>query len=152
MWVRSSDRASPWQQTWRASFAFIPITFIPSMTDAFSIVRYDERVCSNTGHLTVVYLVFQASLVHKAMITVLKIALRFRQCWERGVAHFDIREAEDMEVEFLRSCIFLVTCLNKAVQRGSSPHCKCPYPSLTTPINSSPFLTSLPHLSTLPFP
>ena len=66
----------------------------------------------------------QASMVHGAIVTALGLCLRFRQCWEMGVARFGRRAAAEIEAEFSRCVYFLVSCLNKTVQKRPSPHCE----------------------------
>ena len=63
-------------------------------------------------------------MVHEAVVTVLEAGLRFRQCWERGVANFDVGVAESIEKEFMQCCHFLVNTLNKTVQRSALSHCE----------------------------
>ena len=57
-------------------------------------------------------------------MTSLGLALQFRESWERGVAHFSVAKAEKLEEEFTKCCHFLISCLEKTVQRGSYPHRK----------------------------
>ncbi len=63
-------------------------------------------------------------MVHQAIMNALGLALQFRRSWERGVAHFAVSEAGEMEAEFMRCCQFMISCLNRTVARGSCPHCE----------------------------
>ncbi|XP_048453519.1 gamma-tubulin complex component 5 isoform X2 [Rhincodon typus] len=67
------------------------------------------------------------SFVKEAIMKVLNLVLMFADRWQTGLGVSKIETIEKMESDFKNCHMFLVTVLNKAVCRGSFPHCKCTY-------------------------
>ena len=63
-------------------------------------------------------------MLHKAVAIALEQALRFRQCWDGGVATIDVQEVASLEKEFANCTHFLVSCLNSSIQQSALPHCE----------------------------
>uniref|UniRef100_A0A671SK45 Gamma-tubulin complex component n=1 Tax=Sinocyclocheilus anshuiensis TaxID=1608454 RepID=A0A671SK45_9TELE len=66
----------------------------------------------------------QVSFVKEAIMKVLNLVLIFSDRWQAGFGAWKIESIDKMESDFKNCHMFLVTILNKAVCRGSFPHCK----------------------------
>uniref|UniRef100_A0AAY4EB89 Gamma-tubulin complex component n=1 Tax=Denticeps clupeoides TaxID=299321 RepID=A0AAY4EB89_9TELE len=66
----------------------------------------------------------KVSFVKEAIMKVLNLVLIFSDRWQAGFGAWKIESIEKMESDFKNCHMFLVTILNKAVCRGSFPHCK----------------------------
>uniref|UniRef100_A0AAY4EBT0 Gamma-tubulin complex component n=1 Tax=Denticeps clupeoides TaxID=299321 RepID=A0AAY4EBT0_9TELE len=69
----------------------------------------------------------KVSFVKEAIMKVLNLVLIFSDRWQAGFGAWKIESIEKMESDFKNCHMFLVTILNKAVCRGSFPHCKFEY-------------------------
>uniref|UniRef100_A0A6Q2YJ83 Gamma-tubulin complex component n=1 Tax=Esox lucius TaxID=8010 RepID=A0A6Q2YJ83_ESOLU len=67
---------------------------------------------------------FQVSFVKEAIMKVLNLVLIFSDRWQAGFGAWKIESIDKMESDFKNCHMFLVTILNKAVCRGSFPHCE----------------------------
>ncbi|XP_072651321.1 gamma-tubulin complex component 5 isoform X13 [Canis lupus baileyi] len=65
----------------------------------------------------------KVSFVKEAIMKVLNLALMFADGWQAGLGTWQMESIEKMESDFKNCHMFLVTILNKAVCRGSFPHC-----------------------------
>eukprot|EP00731_Ephydatia_muelleri_P023846 Em0016g117a len=74
----------------------------------------------------------KASYIKEAIMKILNLALHFRQKWERGLDKFSAAEAERVEGEFTKCTHFLVSFLQKTVEKGSYPHLETLAFSLST--------------------
>nr|XP_012615713.1 gamma-tubulin complex component 5 isoform X1 [Microcebus murinus] len=66
----------------------------------------------------------KVSFVKEAIMKVLNLALMFADGWHAGLGAWRMESIEKMESDFKNCHMFLVTILNKAVCRGSFPHCE----------------------------
>uniref|UniRef100_A0A8B9FUS1 Gamma-tubulin complex component n=1 Tax=Amazona collaria TaxID=241587 RepID=A0A8B9FUS1_9PSIT len=66
----------------------------------------------------------KVSFVKEAIMKVLNLVLMFADRWQAGLGAWKMESIEKMESDFKNCHMFLVTVLNKAVCRGSFPHCK----------------------------
>uniref|UniRef100_A0A8C2YFX9 Gamma-tubulin complex component n=1 Tax=Coturnix japonica TaxID=93934 RepID=A0A8C2YFX9_COTJA len=66
----------------------------------------------------------KVSFVKEAIMKVLNVVLMFADRWQAGLGAWKMESIEKMESDFKNCHMFLVTVLNKAVCRGSFPHCK----------------------------
>uniref|UniRef100_A0A8C2N7H0 Gamma-tubulin complex component n=1 Tax=Capra hircus TaxID=9925 RepID=A0A8C2N7H0_CAPHI len=66
----------------------------------------------------------KVSFVKEAIMKVLNLALMFAEGWQAGLGAWQMESIEKMESDFKNCHMFLVTILNKAVCRGSFPHCE----------------------------
>ncbi|XP_040825079.1 gamma-tubulin complex component 5 isoform X3 [Ochotona curzoniae] len=66
----------------------------------------------------------KVSFVKEAIMKVLNLALMFAEGWQAGLGAWRMESIEKMESDFKNCHMFLVTILNKAVCRGSFPHCE----------------------------
>ncbi|XP_034879790.1 gamma-tubulin complex component 5 isoform X3 [Mirounga leonina] len=66
----------------------------------------------------------KVSFVKEAIMKVLNLALMFADGWQAGLGAWQMESIEKMESDFKNCHMFLVTVLNKAVCRGSFPHCE----------------------------
>ena len=74
----------------------------------------------------------KASYIKEAILKILNLTLHFRQKWERGLDKFSMAEAERVEGEFTKCTHFLVSFLQKTVEKGSYPHLETLAFSLST--------------------
>uniref|UniRef100_A0A8C2YFX0 Gamma-tubulin complex component n=1 Tax=Coturnix japonica TaxID=93934 RepID=A0A8C2YFX0_COTJA len=65
----------------------------------------------------------KVSFVKEAIMKVLNVVLMFADRWQAGLGAWKMESIEKMESDFKNCHMFLVTVLNKAVCRGSFPHC-----------------------------
>ncbi|XP_043853755.1 gamma-tubulin complex component 5 isoform X4 [Dromiciops gliroides] len=65
----------------------------------------------------------KVSFVKEAIMKVLNLVLMFADRWQAGLGAWKMESIEKMESDFKNCHMFLVTVLNKAVCRGSFPHC-----------------------------
>uniref|UniRef100_A0A0G2JSA7 Gamma-tubulin complex component n=1 Tax=Homo sapiens TaxID=9606 RepID=A0A0G2JSA7_HUMAN len=72
----------------------------------------------------------KVSFVKEAIMKVLNLALMFADGWQAGLGTWRMESIEKMESDFKNCHMFLVTILNKAVCRGSFPHCLALLPML----------------------
>uniref|UniRef100_A0A8C9VSR6 Gamma-tubulin complex component n=1 Tax=Scleropages formosus TaxID=113540 RepID=A0A8C9VSR6_SCLFO len=66
----------------------------------------------------------KVSFVKEAIMKVLNLVLMFSDRWQAGFGALKVESIDKMESDFKNCHMFLVTILNKAVCRGSFPHCK----------------------------
>lgn len=74
----------------------------------------------------------KASYIKEAIMKILNLTLHFRQRWERGLERFSTADAERVEAEFTKCTHFIVSFLEKAVEKGSYPHLETLAFSLST--------------------
>ncbi|XP_029460411.1 gamma-tubulin complex component 5 isoform X2 [Rhinatrema bivittatum] len=65
----------------------------------------------------------KVSSVKEAIMKVMNVVLMFADRWEAGLGAWKLESIEKMESDFKNCHTFLVKVLNKAVFRGSFPHC-----------------------------
>uniref|UniRef100_A0A8B9K4U7 Gamma-tubulin complex component n=1 Tax=Astyanax mexicanus TaxID=7994 RepID=A0A8B9K4U7_ASTMX len=78
----------------------------------------------------------KVSFVKEAIMKVLNLVLIFSDRWQAGFGAWKIESIDKMESDFKNCHMFLVTILNKAVCRGSFPHCKSTSVLLYLPASS----------------
>ncbi|OXB56926.1 hypothetical protein ASZ78_012365 [Callipepla squamata] len=78
----------------------------------------------------------KVSFVKEAIMKVLNLVLMFAERWQAGLGAWKMESIQKMESDFKNCHMFLVTVLNKAVCRGSFPHCK--YAMLSLYLHLSP--------------